>query len=260
MQLVGAQAMISRISAVTKGSMIVQDLPMRQKGRYSDCFVFVLSGCTHYDFGTSRCTVRPGNLLYLARDSRYAMRIEAPYHFIYVDFDFAACAEYLDSTVFVLQAFEPIEKLFRRMERRWLPGDFLSRLQCLTDLHEIYAILLEQQSLRYVPSEKAQMMRQTERYLRANLQNPLFSIQALAELAGLSEVHYRRLFKRVFKVSPHQYLVLLRIRRARELLTDGTATITQIAEQTGFASVYYFCRMFRKVTGLTPTEHRRQVP
>jgi len=61
-----------------------------------------------------------------------------------------------------------------------------------------------------------------------------------------------RRFRAATNFTPHQYQVRLRITEAARLLREGGLTIKEIADQTGFAYVSYFNRMFRKITGTTP--------
>jgi AraC family transcriptional regulator len=78
-----------------------------------------------------------------------------------------------------------------------------------------------------------------------------------AGLVGLSSYHFLRLFKRVLGVSPHQYLVRLRLGRAARLLAEEALPITQIAYEVGFGDLSNFVRTFGRAAGLTPSAFRR---
>lgn len=77
-------------------------------------------------------------------------------------------------------------------------------------------------------------------------------IQRLARVSGVSEAHFARSFKVAFGVPPHRYLLTRRIERAMALLRDTDLPITEIAFQTGWASLGTFGRTFRDVTGQSP--------
>ena len=91
-------------------------------------------------------------------------------------------------------------------------------------------------------------------YLCKNFNDPSLSNERLAEQAKISEIYFRKLFKERYGVSPHQYLLELRIRHAKLLLSEHSASVTSIAEACGFSSVYHFCRSFKQFTGQTPKE------
>jgi AraC family transcriptional regulator len=83
------------------------------------------------------------------------------------------------------------------------------------------------------------------------------SLAALADLADLSLYHFARAFKQSFGAPPHRYHMARRMDRARRLLQGPALSVTQIGIQLGFRETSSFTRAFRKFTGLTPTEYRR---
>jgi AraC family transcriptional regulator len=84
------------------------------------------------------------------------------------------------------------------------------------------------------------------------------SLTALAELADLSLYHFARAFTQSFDMPPHRYHMARRMDRAKSLLQRPTLSVTQIGIQLGFRETSSFTRAFRRFTGLTPTEYRRQ--
>jgi transcriptional regulator GlxA family with amidase domain len=81
-------------------------------------------------------------------------------------------------------------------------------------------------------------------------------VERLANICGVSEAHFARSFKEAFGVPPHRYLLTRRIERAKALLRDTDAPIMEIAFQTGWNSLGTFGRVFRDVTGESPSELR----
>jgi transcriptional regulator GlxA family with amidase domain len=81
-------------------------------------------------------------------------------------------------------------------------------------------------------------------------------VERLADVSGISEAHFARSFKEAFGVPPHRYLLTRRIERAKALLRDTNAPIIEIAFQTGWNSLGTFGRVFRDVTGESPSELR----
>ena len=81
--------------------------------------------------------------------------------------------------------------------------------------------------------------------------------RAAADQAGLSAYHFLRLFARVVGVTPHQYLLRARLRRAARLLTqDDERTVTDIALDVGFADLSNFVRSFHRAAGVSPRHFR----
>lgn len=83
-----------------------------------------------------------------------------------------------------------------------------------------------------------------------------WQVRRLAAVAGLSQAHFARSFKNAFGVPPHRYLLTRRIEQAKSLLRDTDIPIIDIAFDTGWNSLGTFGRVFRDITGQTPTELR----
>jgi AraC-like DNA-binding protein len=78
-----------------------------------------------------------------------------------------------------------------------------------------------------------------------------------AARAGLSEFHFLRVFSKVLGLTPHQYLVRCRLRRAAKLLGDEERSVTDIALDVGFADLSNFVRTFHRAAGVSPRLYRR---
>jgi AraC family transcriptional regulator len=85
------------------------------------------------------------------------------------------------------------------------------------------------------------------------------SLAALAELVDLSRYHFARAFRQSFGVPPHRYHIARRMDRAKSLLEKPALSVTQIGFEIGFREASSFTTAFRKCTGLTPTDYRRQL-
>ncbi|MBS0452828.1 MAG: helix-turn-helix transcriptional regulator [Proteobacteria bacterium] len=77
-------------------------------------------------------------------------------------------------------------------------------------------------------------------------------VERLAQVSHVSQAHFARSFKEAFGVPPHRYLLTRRIERAKTLLRDTDLSITDIAFQTGWASLGTFGRIFKDITGQSP--------
>jgi transcriptional regulator GlxA family with amidase domain len=81
-------------------------------------------------------------------------------------------------------------------------------------------------------------------------------VDRLAQVSHVSAAHFARSFRQAFGVPPHRYLLTRRIERATALLRDTDLAITDIAFQTGWKSLGTFGRIFRDITGESPSEVR----
>ncbi len=84
------------------------------------------------------------------------------------------------------------------------------------------------------------------------------SLGALASDAGLSPFHFLRVFERITGVTPHQYLLRARLRRAAMCLRSERAKVLDVALDSGFSDLSNFSRSFRAEFGMGPRDYRRQ--
>jgi AraC family transcriptional regulator len=82
-------------------------------------------------------------------------------------------------------------------------------------------------------------------------------LERIAAEVGLSPFHFLRTFAAVLGVTPHQYVVRCRLRRAAALLAERERSITAVAYEAGFADVSNFVRTFGRAAGRSPTKYRK---
>ncbi len=93
------------------------------------------------------------------------------------------------------------------------------------------------------------------RFLEKNISSQSLTVTELAKQCGISEVYYRKLFASQYKVTPKQYIIDLRIAKAKQQLSDGIMKISAVAEECGFSNPYHFSRVFKEKVGVTPSEY-----
>lgn len=100
-------------------------------------------------------------------------------------------------------------------------------------------------------------MERAARYFNQNY-NKDISIESYAEKNLMSVNWFIHSFKNIMKVTPKQYILSLRISAAKGYLESTDKNITEIAEAVGYDNPLYFSRVFRKHTGVSPSEYRKK--
>ncbi len=93
-------------------------------------------------------------------------------------------------------------------------------------------------------------------WLEAHSREPI-DLDSAARHVAMSPFHFLRLFARVVGVTPHQYLLRLRLRHAARMLADGERPVTDVAFDVGFADLSNFVRTFHRAAGVSPGGYRR---
>jgi AraC family transcriptional regulator len=101
-------------------------------------------------------------------------------------------------------------------------------------------------------------LRRCVEFLEAHLEGDL-RLSDLAREAGVSTSHFLRIFRQSTGKTPYQFLLHRRVQRARLLMRDLRAPLTEVALATGFADQHHLARVFRRITGVTPSSYRRSL-
>jgi AraC family transcriptional regulator len=78
----------------------------------------------------------------------------------------------------------------------------------------------------------------------------------LAKQTNTSPFHFMRLFKQTTGISPHQFILQLKIERAKQLINKSQLSLTEIAYELGFTDQAHFSNAFKKIIGVAPRQYR----
>ena len=92
-------------------------------------------------------------------------------------------------------------------------------------------------------------------YIQDNYRNPI-SLDEISSVAAISKSSALKLFSRMLHTSPIAFLVRYRLQCAAKLLLSTEQSVGVIAQDTGFSDTAYFCRKFKELYGMTPTQYR----
>lgn len=138
----------------------------------------------------------------------------------------------------------------------------LTSCQSIDDLDELLRslcdrLLSEEASAEDSAPEEEDEIGQVVRYMEEHFSDPEISMTALADSFDLSTTRFSLAFKEKMGMSPLDYLTLLRVEHAKELLASTDLPIREISVQIGYYDSGSFIRRFKQVTGETPLQYRR---
>ena len=108
-------------------------------------------------------------------------------------------------------------------------------------------------------SETGQLISSIEKYIKDHLGEPL-TTSSICAVFKISSSHLYRIFRKHIKMSFVEYVTKLRIDEAMRMIeADPEVSIKTVAEQLGFSDQFYFSKVFRSQTGVSPSEFRRKV-
>lgn len=161
--------------------------------------------------------------------------------------------------VFELKEIKMLEHTFRKMHEAIradsVYGNYKASGYLYDFLIEFYR-LISSGGTSFTPSPA--LMKALD-YINFNYASPI-SMEQLCNVSGVTKQYLCLLFRNTLNSRPMEYIAKRRIQAAKELLTGSGKTIEEIAEETGFCTASYFCKLFKRYEGITPTRFKNAVP
>lgn len=230
------------------------------KSRHCDAVAYVLAGCAIYQFDDgSEFTAQKGDILYMAHNAVYSVSFPTQsFQILFCDFEFDPVIP-KQSAVYTPKNPQHAKALFEKLLHVYNSRTQTAFHESMTLFYQIYGMIRTATEQAYIaPSSKDKITR-VKTYIDAHYKDPALSVEQLSELAGMSEVYLRKLFRSQYDISPSQYIISIRLHKAKELMHSPFLSLEAIALESGFSSPQYFCRVFKKETGLTPYAFRKQL-
>lgn len=101
----------------------------------------------------------------------------------------------------------------------------------------------------------SELVHKARRIMQENLDAGI-EVEAIARQVGVGYTHLLEIFRQYTGLTPYQYFLQLRMHRAKALLHNTRLSVKEIAARMNFENQYYFARLFKKKTGMSPTQWR----
>lgn len=230
-----------------------------------DSFLFLYVQKGTFLLETNGCaqTVNKGQFVLLDCYSRHAYSTESGWSCLWCHFDGITARHWYQNivsrfgNVFSIPDAQPIISKLNAIYDTFSEGGVVREpllSKYLTDI--LTAIVL------YVPSDSGidlhvNIAEKITAYISEHFAEPI-TVSQLAALAGLSDYHFIRIFKKQTGFTPHEYLLNTRINTARYLLKNSRLPVKEICFSTGFSCESVFCGAFKRIEGMTPAQYRER--
>ena len=236
----------------------------RSQGRQMYGLIFCCHGRADFRMTTGEIyPLRSGEVAWISANSAY--RMEAREDFVHYTVNFtvhetedAYWNQLLEYPMLLLapQNATTYESGFTSLCRVWKDKHFGFQMDAVSALYSLLRNFVEESLVLRVDPRSYRAVLPAKEYIDRHLRDSV-TLCDLAELCGLSVTHFRRLFQKVFHMSPLEYRDQIRLWHAKDYLLGNTCTLREVATRCGFEDVNYFSRFFKKHTGTSPSAFRR---
>ena len=229
--------------------------PMQNRGRAHHGLLYTHKGCEIYDFGGKRLYADENTVTYLPKGSVYNIYLDGEESSVTVfDFELPLEEEYLPFSTSFSENNKLLE-LFRDAERIWKKQSAGYYQECSAKLWSAFSLLAKKEE-SYLDSGVIKKIEPAVKILHEHYTEKNFRTEDLAAMVGMKSSYFRFVFSKKYGMSPKEYVLSLKMNRAKELLLGEKYTVSKISELLGFCDVYHFSKVFKMKTGISPTEYR----
>ena len=251
----------SKLKTVTIYAINRIDIREKGTGNRSNRLLYAFSckiqGRTVYECNGKRYISDKDHIVLLPKGASYSTSFEELGDCYMIEFDLPDDIVISDIQSIAIPNTLEIQAIFHRMERLWARKKTAYYNKCMSGMYEILACLEEACSVSYRFSSKYSIIAPSVEYMESHYNDSKLSVDSLAAVSGISAVYFRKIFTGIYKMPPAKYLQNLRIEKAKELLISDYPTVGAVTSAVGFRDLYHFCKIFKKVTGCTPSEYAK---
>lgn len=250
--------MVSSLLSVICYKAKSENYPMPNPGRESCGLLYTYEGCETYDFGYKKIYASENTLTLIPKGAKYRIYFEGERSTVTVFNFLLPEGVTFEPTSFRFPENNKLDALFEDAERIWKRRSVGYKQETLSIFYRVLA-LAEKNSEAYIANSSYKLIEPSVKYLHEHYTERDFKIEELHTVAGINPKHYRTLFIKKFGVSPKEYVTMLRLKMAEEMLHGEKYTITRIALLLGFCDVYHFSKVFKEKKGISPSEYRQRL-
>ena len=251
-----ANLSISEFCSAIKYDALAKYYPMTNKGRLHHGLIYTFKGTENYHFHDCTINASPGTIAYLPKGRRYKITLDGDESsVIMLDFELATEVD-IPPFVIPMGKNNAVEAMFLKAENEWKNKKTACKAACLALTYNVMSTAARLEE-KFIHPDKYEKIRTATEYLHAHYTEQDFRIEALAAISGINPAYFVRLFTDKFGLSPKEYVTQLKLRRARELLSQEKYTVAEIGNLLGYSDVYHFSKSFKKGVGISPAQWRK---
>ncbi|XID95545.1 ABC transporter substrate-binding protein [Paenibacillaceae bacterium WGS1546] len=237
----------------------------------SSAFLYIVRGNARIDMDGETFSADRHHVLHGGKGTRLEMFAEDPLEYYLILYRAGLMLPARREWMQLMEDVNPFRAQFRfaprhpialceaaeRMHRSWERFDSGSKLRAKSLFYQFLYELLAQMAAQGLRIDNPDPAAQAMSYIHEHYKEPI-ALDGLADRLGCSARQLLRRFKARTGTSPIEYLIRVRVEKAKELLRTTDFALKDIAESVGYADSYYFSRVFKKAEGISPIRFKEQ--
>lgn len=212
----------------------------------SGCGVFISNNQTHYISQGQIFIIRPSESTFYKADT------VNPWHYRWVGFTTALnIAKILPEDI---ASVPECEHIFRSLMSSDTIENGREYFVC-AKIYEFLSLVVQHPQFDGYRSEDYVL--KAKNFIEANYCNSDISVQYIAQLLHLDRSYFSAIFRKYLGMSPHQYIVDCRLRKAAELISHFSYSPSNAALACGYTNIFNFSKMFKKMFGICPSQYKK---
>ena len=219
-------------------------------------FVLNLDGAEkEYMFSNGAVMItKPWDFFYLPKGSSYKIKQISKGGCYAINFD----ADVSDEPfVLSFRNKEYVLKTFKSAEKAWREGADFREMIAIKSVYEIILAIKNERMKKYTPDARFKLITPAIERITSSFTDKDISVADLAELCGISESYFRRIFTEKIGMTPKEYIINMRMNYAKQLLESKQFSVLDVALASGYTEECHFSREFTRRVGISPGQYKK---
>ncbi|MBQ4510927.1 MAG: helix-turn-helix transcriptional regulator [Clostridia bacterium] len=228
-------------------------------GRDDYYLMYITNGQLSFEIDDSLHIAKCGDFVIFPPNHKYKYEGAPPAYYLYVHFTGSYADRFLKECGFnnlpciISNEFSvEMQNKFNKLIDTFLYNETLAIQRCASILQEI---ILDMARIELDKANNSPL-KASLKYIHSFYTTKI-DVPYLAKMENLSVSRYGTVFKRITGKSPNEYIIDLRLQLAKSLLENTKMSIRQISEKIGYTDQYFFSRLFKKYSGVSPQKYRK---
>lgn len=216
-------------------------------------FIFRIKGSAKYVFENETIVVNEGEIIFLPKHSTYSYASLGGDVGSYTSINFDADIPNGKPTVYCIDDYPYKNFILSDFSKTWSLATTTEKFKCISVLYSFISTVSKIENIKRNNKNKIHLIEPALDYLKQNIYDVNFKIDNLHTFCGISSTYFRKIFKKIYNMTPQEYVLSNRLSHAKHIIeSKDYFSIYEVAKAVGFSDPLYFSKAYKKFYGFSP--------